>query len=121
MSDQPQNEAEAHEFEDTEPRPPSIRDLNAPLIVTIGVVSVLLLIVAVVGTEAWFRYEMHQERQQKVVNQPFTELQQLNEQQRQILTGPPQWQDRENGLVSVPIDQAMETLIQQREQTAGSG
>jgi len=119
MSEEPKDEVEAHEADDAHPRPPSIRDLNVPLILTIGIISVLLLIVAIVGTEAWFRYEMHQEREEKVVQQPFTELEDLNQQQTRLLRSGPAWQNKEKGVVSVPIDQAMQRYIETRGQQGG--
>jgi len=118
MSESPHpNEAwDTHEAGDGEPAPLSIRDLNVPLILTIGVVSVLLLLVAIFGTQAWFNYEVQQEFEKKVVNQPFAELEALNAQQEQTLNGPPAWQDREQGVVSVPIDQAIDRFVAERRQ-----
>lgn len=37
------------------------QEVNSPLIVTVGVVSVILLVVIAIGCEAWFRYEEAQE------------------------------------------------------------
>ena len=96
---------------DDEPAPPSVRDLNVPLILTIGVVSVLLLLVAIFGTQAWFNYAWQQEYEKKVINQPFTELNEMNQAQQQTLTGPAKWQDRQQGTVAVPLDQAIDRMV----------
>ena len=122
MTESPQNhEPEAPEAD--EPAPPSIRDLNVPLILTIGIVSVLLLIVAIIGTQAWFTHEVKQERQKKVLSQPFPELDgdmnvtELNRQQEQVLQGPAAWKDRSKGIVTVPIDQAIDRFVAKSQQS----
>jgi type II secretory pathway pseudopilin PulG len=111
MSHSPEHDNQATESAEADVAPPSIRDLNVPLILTIGIVSILLLIVIIVGTQAWFRYEVRQEFEQKVVQQEFEALQSLNREQRQRLTGPAQWEDPQAGTVSVPIDQAIDRLV----------
>ena len=96
-------------------------DLNVGLIVTIGIVSVLLLFVAVFGTQAWFRFEVQQERQRKVVDQPRpAAMRSLDEQAQFQLEGPPQWTSKEQGLASVPIGTAIEGYVgwQQRGEPA---
>lgn len=57
---------------------PHTRDLNVPLIVTIGLISCILLLVIGIGTVAWFRHEMRQEQWAKVIERENPELRQLN-------------------------------------------
>jgi len=94
-------------------------DLNIPLILTVGAVSVILLLVSVWGTQAWYEYETRLEFQRKVVSQPFEQLQQLERQQEQELRNGPAWVDQEAGLVEVPVEQAMAELVNQQRQGDG--
>ena len=50
------------------------QDVNAPLIVTIGVVSALLLLVAVFGVQAWFFHEEQTELDAKWKKAPNVQL-----------------------------------------------
>jgi hypothetical protein len=123
MSHAPEHH-ENHDADDA-PAPPSMRDLNVPLILTIGIVSVLLLFVVIVGTQAWFNYEAQQEFEQKVVRRGFDSLDgqvdvaELTRQQQQKLTGPPSWRQTQAGkaVATVPIDTAIDYFVQQQAQT----
>jgi hypothetical protein len=48
------------------------QDVNAPLILTVGVVSGLMLLVIMFGLEAWFGYEETREIDQKWRDNPPT-------------------------------------------------
>jgi hypothetical protein len=80
------------------------QDVNAPLIVTIGVVSGLLLLVIVFGTEAWFVGEERSEMADKWESTKHTQLEELRTTQRAMLerTGP----------TTIPIDRAMQKLVE---------
>lgn len=54
------------------------RDLNVPVILTVGIISTVLLVVIVVGIQAWFKYEQQLEFQRKVVDRPHPRLVELN-------------------------------------------
>lgn len=55
-------------------------DVNMPVIVTIGVISVLLLIVIVFGTVAWYHHERQKEWEAKVLERDNPQLRELNRQ-----------------------------------------
>jgi hypothetical protein len=94
---------------EVDPPPNTFRtgfDLNAPLILVIGLAGAIWLFVAVVGLEA-LSYSLENRLIEKnVVNQPVRELQQhrLEEESRIRQYG---YIDRENGVVSIPIDRAI--------------
>jgi len=54
------------------------QDVNVPVIVTVGIIGSLLLVVIIIGIQAWFQYEMQQERQAKIIEVQNPELQQLD-------------------------------------------
>lgn len=105
---------------EVDPPPNTFRtgfDLNAPLILVIGLAGALWLLVAVVGLEA-LSYSLENRLIEKnVINQPIRELQQhqLDEESRIRQYG---YVDREGGVVSIPIDRAM-SLYARRGESAG--
>lgn len=92
-----------------------MQDVNVPLILTIGVIGSLLLIVTVVGVQAWFHFESYQERQRKVYEVKDRELVTLQTAQRERLQGS-RWMDEQQQRASVPIDDAMQMYLQRQEQ-----
>ena len=64
------------------------QDVNAPLILTIGVVSGLLLLVIVFGLEAWFVWEEQTETERKWLGHTEKRLIDLRESQRARITTP---------------------------------
>ncbi|MEX2388860.1 MAG: hypothetical protein WD534_13360, partial [Phycisphaeraceae bacterium] len=71
-----------------------LQDVNVPLILTIGVISSLLLIVIVIGIQAWFHFEAYHERARKVYTTQDRELVELQTTQRQHLSSY-RWVDEE--------------------------
>ena len=63
------------------------QDINVPLILTIGIISTILLVVIVIGTQAWFRYEQQLEYQQKVIQQRDPQLVELSNRAQSRLRG----------------------------------
>lgn len=95
------------------PEGPERQDVNVPLIVTIGAISALLLLVLVVGTQAWFRYEVQRMQQQR-------------QEDRAITAGPdaaqqpdaPRWLDDSQQRAQIPIEAAMQIVLEQYQQQA---
>lgn len=86
------------------------QDVNYPLIITVGLVSTILLFVVVIGLQAWFYYEQELEHQRKSVRQPVTLTTARSvqpESMRQF-----RWIDREQQIVGIPIDLAIERVAQ---------
>lgn len=77
-------------------------DVNVPLIVVVGLISTILLVVTVIGVQAWFRYEKNRELQVKVIETVDSELEALHQQQAARL-GPQ---------APLPIEQAMDLVVQ---------
>ena len=63
------------------------QDLNTPMIVTVGLVSVLLLVVALIGVHAWFLFEQQDEIAGKWEMAPDVAMRDLkSEQQAKVNT-----------------------------------
>ena len=82
------------------------QDVNAPLIVTIGVVSGILLLVIMFGTQAWFVREERDEIAQKWETAPNTQLEELRKAQRARI----ETKGTVEGRHTIPIQDAMEYI-----------
>jgi hypothetical protein len=88
--------------------------INFPLILTIGVTSVLLMIVIVLGAQAWYYYE--QQREQSIkwsvpqVVREFVILPDLQQQQRDHLTRY-EWNDANKSSARIPVAVAEAYLL----------
>jgi hypothetical protein len=82
---------------------------NAPLIITIGAVSGLLLLVLMFGVEAWFRYEERAELEDQWDNSKNEWLDTLREGQAKHLSGYAYNADTKNW--TIPITDAMEKVV----------
>jgi hypothetical protein len=88
-------------------------DVNSQLIITIGAVSGFLVIVVVIGLQAWFMNEEKREMDEKYANAQNTELVALrNEERAQISTY--RWIDKDKKIAAIPVDNAMALLIQNK-------
>jgi hypothetical protein len=86
------------------------QDVNYQLIITVGLVSTILLFVVVVGLQAWFYYEQELEHERKSVRLPLvltTAPGVTPESMRQY-----RWIDREQQVVGIPIDVAIDRVAQ---------
>lgn len=83
------------------------QEVNSPLIVTVGIISVLLLIVSAIGLEAWFRYEETSEMEQKWKDNPNTWLADIRQRETSELNGGYHWVNKDKKIVAIPIDDAM--------------
>lgn len=92
------------------------QDINVPLLLTIGVIGTILLVTIVIGIEAWFRWEVIQEEQVKVINVSNQELDQLTQSQLANLTGGRWTAGQTRG--SMPIDDAMNTVVEMYSQAS---
>lgn len=80
--------------------------MNIPVIVTVSLVTVIFVMLTVVGTQAFFRFEQEKEARVKIIEAPNDALDRLNNQQLAEIQQY-RWVDRENGLAAIPIDRAM--------------
>jgi hypothetical protein len=87
------------------------QEVNVPLILTIGIVSGIMLLVIIIGTQAWFQSEEQAELAQKAVEFPHQALLDLQGQQRANINSY-HWVDKKKGVVTVPIGLAMQVMLQ---------
>ena len=79
------------------------QEVNSPLIITTGIISVLLLIVASVGLEAWFRYEEQVELNEKWAANQNTWLADIRTKEAAHINGGYHWADDKKKAVAMPI------------------
>jgi hypothetical protein len=85
-------------------------DMNIPVLATIGVTSVILVVVIVLGAQGWIRTQTAREYEAKVVNQPNLALQNLNSAAESHLTEY-RWIDRDNNIAAIPLNEAMREVV----------
>lgn len=90
--------------------PASSRDMNIPVLVTLGAVSTILVYVIVVATQAWFRFEFNREYERKVLTREDPELIELKAEQYGRLEGG-QWVNQEQGVATIPIADATKEAV----------
>ena len=88
-------------------------DINLGLIVTCGFVAVMLLIVLVIGIQAWFYHAHDAEFERKVVNTTYSELKSQRDAQVAKLNMY-RYVDQEQGLVQIEIGEAIKRYVQRR-------
>lgn len=89
---------------------PQYRDVNVPLILTIGIVSTLVVVEIILLTQAAFYRAQDELVALKDPAQASWELQDLWLRQRQDLEAY-HWIDRDKLTVAIPIDQAMKRYV----------
>lgn len=81
-------------------------NLDVPMIVTAGIVSVALTVASVIGVQALYYAYQKQEVEQKVTSRPATTANsKLAEQDAKLARYA--WADREKGIVVIPIERAI--------------
>jgi len=96
------------------------QEVNVPLVLTIGIVSGILLLVTIIGTQAWFQSEEQDEITLKSgeaaeralsIDLPSASFAELQEMQRKALASKPHWVDEKTKTrVTLPIADAVEYL-----------
>lgn len=90
---------------------PMKQEVNVPLVLTIGIVSGVLLVVMIIGTEAWYRSEEQSEIAAKASEYPYQELIDLKASQTKRISEY-RWVDRKAAVVAIPIERAMQIMVQ---------
>jgi hypothetical protein len=88
------------------------QDVNAPLILTIGVVSGLLLLVVIFGLQAWFVREERAEIAEKWEVSPNTYAQDLRAAQRARIHREGPVKEGDAQVRMVPVETAMQVIAQ---------
>lgn len=87
-------------------------DPHARPVVYVAVVGIIALLVAVFGLEGLYYQNEQREARIKLATPEQVDLLRLRTEQRHNLSGY-QWVDREKGIVTIPIEQAMERVARQ--------
>jgi LytS/YehU family sensor histidine kinase len=86
------------------------QQINIPLIVTIGIVSGIVLLVLIVGTQAWYEDEVDTEAAAKALEFPNKALIDMKSQQKANIETA-RWVDRKNNVVAIPVEDAMKIMV----------
>jgi hypothetical protein len=87
-------------------------DLDTPLIVVVGILFAILTFVVIVLLQAWFYRIQAEEHHAKSVAPRSDELTRAVADQEADLHRY-RWLDRDEGLVGIPIERAMELLVRE--------
>ncbi len=85
-------------------------DINVGLVATIAIVGALLVIAIAASLTALVRSESTRYGQEVGAYANLGAVRRLKAEQSTTLEAPPSWVDRSKGLVSIPIDRAMELV-----------
>ena len=96
--------------------PPEERDPKSGTTLIVGAVGVILLAVVVILLQVLFHRTAEAERWRKVVSQQPQELRRVQAEQLERINGY-RWVDEPNGVVAIPVDRAMELVIQEARET----
>lgn len=88
-------------------------DPDSSATVTIGIAGAILLVVVVVALQGLFGQASRAEFRRKVEAEKPVELESLRATQLEQI-GTYRWVDPKQGVVAIPIDRAMELLVEQR-------
>lgn len=88
-------------------------NLNIPMIIAVGLISVVVTVVSVVAVQALYYSYASDETRRKIVEAPTADADsKLAEQVAKLSRY--SWTDREKGLVTVPIERAMRLVVQEK-------
>ena len=94
------------------------QDINAPLIVTIGAISGILVLVLVIGVQAWYLFLQDQDAKAKLKDEGTEPLQSMViEQNMRLNTATPAQGDTP---AHIPIDQAIALLVKYQGRVPGT-
>lgn len=95
------------------------QEVNVPLIVTIGVVSTVVVLVLILGTEAWYESEADAQFTAAALEYRDFQSPDLNHQTlldlkkaQEANINSYRWVDKSKGIVTMPIDDAIKLMIQ---------
>jgi len=94
---------------------PEERDPKSGSTLIVGAVGVILLAVVIILLQVLFYRTSEAERWRKVVSQQPEELRRVQAEQLDQLNSY-RWIDEQNGVVTIPIDRAMELVVREAQQ-----
>jgi hypothetical protein len=83
------------------------------------VVFTLLVVITILALQAYFNRVATEQFEAKVVSQVPEEKAAILAEQRQVLSGY-RWIDREQGVVGIPVERAMELVVAESRQAGGA-
>jgi hypothetical protein len=87
------------------------QEVNVPVIAAIGAVSVILLVVVVIGTSAWYLSADQDVTAENFEKYPDPVAKEVQDAQRDRINAAPHWVDAQHTVAAIPIDQAMQEVI----------
>ena len=94
-------------------------DVDAPLIAVLGFIGALLVFLLIIGLEVLFYSMERDERERKYIERAPAEFSQLQAQQMARLTEY-RYLDPKKGVVAIPVDRAMELVVEELSKDTGS-
>ena len=88
-------------------------NLNIPMIVTVGLISVVVTAVSVIAVQALYYSYATNETQRNVIEAPTADADSKLAEQIAKLSRY-SWTNREKGVVTVPIERAMRLIVQEK-------
>jgi len=95
-------------------------DPNVAASAVVGVISAIVLFVIIVLLQTWFYRAEEDERYRKVYSQPYQELQKMDNEQLERL-GSYGWVSQPEGVAHIPIERAMEAVVEDARSTSPLG
>jgi len=87
------------------------QEVNVPLIAAVGAVSVILLVVIVIGTSAWYLSYDQEVTAENYDTYPDLTIKAVQDAQLTRINAPAHWVDAQHTVAAIPIDQAMQVVI----------
>ncbi|MGC9328452.1 MAG: hypothetical protein ACP5I1_12525 [Candidatus Hinthialibacter sp.] len=88
-------------------------NLNTPMIALLGFFTFIFLFVLIAGLQVIYYVFQEQKFHAEVVLQKPAELTQIVSKQQEILHGSYRWVNKASGVVAIPIDAAMDLIVQE--------
>jgi hypothetical protein len=95
-------------------------DPNARPVVFVTVIGIIVLLITVFGLQGLYYQSEQREAQRKLLTPEYIDLQRMRAEQRANLAGY-RWADREKHVVTIPIERAMQQVIQEHGRSAPAG
>ena len=89
-------------------------DPDAPMTAIVAILLAVVTVASVLALQGYFEKVQDAELRSKMVEVQPAELQQAREEGQAILDGY-RWVDRDNGVVAIPIERAMELTVDRME------
>jgi len=87
------------------------QEANVPLVLTIGIVAGILIIVIIIGLQGWYQSQENDEMAYKADLFKNADLIDLKAAQTDNISHY-RWVDNQNNVVSIPIERAMQVMIE---------